>query len=1067
MNIAGTSAIQDQYYRRLVERLPAAVCMCDAEGRITLFNDAAVMLWGRSPAIGKDLWCGSWRVFRPDGPPLPLESCPMAVSLREKRALVGEEIIIERPDGSRRHVLPHSEPIFDGSGGLVAAVNVLVDITDRREAERAQARLASIVASSSDAIISKTLDGVITSWNDGAQRMFGYTAEEAIGRPITMLIPPERRSEEAAILQRLRRGERIDHFETVRIAKDGRRLHISLSVSPLRDGTGRIVGAAKIARDITAQVIAAGALKESEQRLRLATQTGKVGVWDWDIEANHVRWSESLYAIHGVTPAQFSPTVEGFGALVHPEDRERVSGAIAAALHGNAPYELEFRAVRPDGEVAWLFTNAHVVRDGGRPLHMVGATLDITRLKRAEQAVRESEEQYRALAESMPFIVWQTDASGSTGYANRCFQEYSGLSPDQLRDRNAWLLVHPDDRPATQERFAESLRTGRPYRGVQRIRRADGAWRWFEVAAEPVRDGHGRITRWVGAAIDIDDRRKAERTLGAVRDDLALQVAGLTRLHELSTALTVSRDLPGALSAIVEAIADLHGSDRGLLSLFDPARGELYDGASLRFDEAALRTLARIEPGPGVGACGTCFHTGRRVIVEDTETDPCFADYREGARSLGFRAVHSTPILTRAGKVLGVLSVHFATPRRPSEREIQFADMCARLAADAIVAAGSEAELAAHREHLERMVAERTRELDESHTRLRLSERMALLGTLAAGLGHDMGNLLMPVRVRIESLERAPLGPEHAEDLRAIKRSADYLQRLSNGLRLLALDPERSRRGEATEIGAWWIDAEPVFRNGLARGITLAGQVPQQPCWAEIARPSLTQAVFNLIQNAGDALRGRGAGKVTVSVAADEAAVRISVADDGPGMTEEVRRRCMEPFFTTKARGISTGLGLVLVAGLVQDAGGSVSVDSAPGRGSTFVIELRRARLPSHDAQARGPAGRARVRLQDARLRSIVFSELSQLTFEVLPDSAPDSAPESDGQADLLVLDASAEPAALRLRAGGRAVILADSALNQPGVRVLGARPSAGAIREALREAAGHTGELSGRGAPG
>ena len=143
------------------------------------------------------------------------------------------------------------------------------------------------------------------------------------------------------------------------------------------------------------------ALRESEQRLRLATQTGKLGVWDWDIVTNHVSWSDSLYAIHGVRPDQFDGTVEGFAAFIHPEDRHSVSEAIQHALDNDASYELEFRAIRPDGVVVWLFANATVLREGGRPVRMLGATMDITDLKRTEEALRQSEERLRQQAQEL------------------------------------------------------------------------------------------------------------------------------------------------------------------------------------------------------------------------------------------------------------------------------------------------------------------------------------------------------------------------------------------------------------------------------------------------------------------------------------------------------------------------------------------------------------------------------------------------------------------------------------------------------------------------------------------
>jgi len=235
----------------LLEALPVAVYTTDAAGRITFYNRAAAELWGHHPELGSSQWCGSWRLYWPDGRPLPHGECPMAVALKEGREVRGVAAIAERPDGTRVRFLSYPTPLRDASGRLVGALNLLMDVTERHDSELESARLAAIVVSSDDAIISKTLDGRITSWNAGATRIFGYEASEMIGESILRIIPPELHGEEREILARLRRGERIDHYETVRVARDGRRVDVSLTVSPLRDRSGRVVGASKVGRDIT------------------------------------------------------------------------------------------------------------------------------------------------------------------------------------------------------------------------------------------------------------------------------------------------------------------------------------------------------------------------------------------------------------------------------------------------------------------------------------------------------------------------------------------------------------------------------------------------------------------------------------------------------------------------------------------------------------------------------------------------------------------------------------------------------------------------------------------------
>ncbi|MGH6890008.1 MAG: sensor histidine kinase [Rhizomicrobium sp.] len=250
--IAGLSAKDDDgHFRGILDALPAALYITDPEGRITYYNEAAAELWGHRPTLGTSAWCGSWKLYWNDGRPMPHDECPMAVAVRERRPIRGESAVAERPDGSRVSFIPYPTPLYDAAGLFVGAVNMLVDVADRNRADDYAQRLSAIVESSDDAIVSKDLNGIIMSWNAGAERLFGYGREEVIGKSITILIPEERVDEEPGILKRIRKGERINHYETVRRRKDGTLIDVSLTVSPINDSHGRVIGASKIARDIT------------------------------------------------------------------------------------------------------------------------------------------------------------------------------------------------------------------------------------------------------------------------------------------------------------------------------------------------------------------------------------------------------------------------------------------------------------------------------------------------------------------------------------------------------------------------------------------------------------------------------------------------------------------------------------------------------------------------------------------------------------------------------------------------------------------------------------------------
>ena len=276
---------------KLVEQAPAAIAMLNRNMAFLQVSDRWLSDFGlRREAV---LGCSYYEVF---------PNVPEHLKQVHRRCLAGaverSEGCVVRGDGTKQWV--HWEVRPWGDAQIEGILIFFEDTTERHQAEEARFRLAAVVECSDDAIIAKDLNGTITNWNAGAQRIFGYTEAEAVGKSIVMIIPPDLRDEETQILRRLKAGERIDHYETVRLTKAGKRVNISLIVSPVKDSTGTIIGASKIARDITERRRVEEALRQSDQRLRFSLDAANVGTWHWEFGEDTVTWSDNMEKILGL-----------------------------------------------------------------------------------------------------------------------------------------------------------------------------------------------------------------------------------------------------------------------------------------------------------------------------------------------------------------------------------------------------------------------------------------------------------------------------------------------------------------------------------------------------------------------------------------------------------------------------------------------------------------------------------------------------------------------------------------------------------------------------------------------
>jgi PAS domain S-box-containing protein len=420
----------------LMELLPfAAYAVRAPDGVIAWFNSKATELWGRVPLVGDldERFCGAHKLYYPDGLYMAHGDTPVALALNTGVSVHGQEVVIERPDGSRVNVLVHIDPIRGGDGSVAGVMNFFHDITERKQLERAQGLLAAIVDSSEDAVVSKNLDGVITSWNKSAERLFGYAAGEAIGKHITLIVPPERQDEEAMILARIRRGERVEHFETIRVRKDGTLASVSVTISPVKDAAGTVVGASKVARDITERRRVEQAL--AERALLLDLSSDAIFVRD---EADRVTyWNDSASVLYGYSRA------EAMGQVTHnllhtefPEPLERITEQLYA--DGRWTGELIHR--RKDGSLIVVVSRWALERDDhGSPKCVLETNNDITQQKRSENALRESEGRLRALTDT---LEWQVRVrTEQLEHRNREVLKQS----EQLRDLSRHLLQIQDE----------------------------------------------------------------------------------------------------------------------------------------------------------------------------------------------------------------------------------------------------------------------------------------------------------------------------------------------------------------------------------------------------------------------------------------------------------------------------------------------------------------------------------------------------------------------------------------------------------------------------------------------
>ena len=802
-------------------------------------------------------------------------------------------------------------------------------------------RLSAIVASSSDAILGKSLDGIITSWNAGATRLFGFSAEEMIGQSIERMIPPGRIDEEAGITARITAGERIDHYETARVAKDGREIDVSLTISPVKDAEGNVTGVSTILRDIGDRKRAEQALRESEERLRFALSGARAAAWQWNILTNEQIWSSDSYLLHGRDPLLGPASYQDWLACLHPDDRAPIEFAARDAFERRAlEHRTEYRVVFPTGEERWLASFAKVdYATDGSPIRMSGINLDITEQKRAEQELQRLNQTLRAYSASGWALVRATDETSFLREICRIVVEDCG---------HAMVWVGYAEKDAEQSlRPVAHAGFGVGYLNEIRLTWADRE-HGRGPAGRAIRAGHHIIFHNLRTDPDFEPWREAALQRGYAAC--------------ISLPLTVNDETFGALTIYSGRAHAFNEADVSLLQMLaedlSHGIGVLRLRAETASREAALRSSeARF-----------------RALVEQA-TDGIFVADARGA----YIDVNSAGCAMLGYTREELLRLTIADVLDPAEVE-RFGPEVARFEGGEMVVSewrfrrkdGSNftgevrgRQLADGR--LQAIVIDITerkaRELDLREAAQRKDEFLAMLA-------HELRNPLAPIRYAARVLGKLDVDEPRVHWARdVIERQVAHLARLVDEL----LDISRIARGKINLTKAH-VELSELMRQACeaaqpamsAKGHRFEVMLPERPVTIEGDLLRLVQVLQNLLDNAAKYTPEGGHVELVAGLSGRE--VEIEVRDNGAGIPASLLPEVFDLFRQgehgpDRSRG-GLGIGLTLVRQLVELHGGRVEAHSAGlGQGASFIVQLPAAidaaenPSPTEDGPLKEPVG--------------------------------------------------------------------------------------------------------------
>lgn len=383
---------------------------------------------------------------------------------------------------------------------------IFYDITERRKLEEQQTLFSNIVNSTDDGVLSKNLEGVITSWNPGAEKLFGYSLKEITGKNISILISGHRLNEEKEIIEQIKRGSSLIHFETERIRKNGTIIQVCLTISPIRDLMGNIIGATEISRDITET-------KKLEDLLDKSNRLAKIGNWDADLIMGTVYWSAVTKEIYETATDYVPNLTQGLDFFLEGKNRDQITQCMQACVEDGTAWDLELQIVTAKGNLKWVRTIGDAAFMDGKCIRIYGSIQDIDEHKKAEQKLAQSETHLRTILQTEPECIKLVGPNGellNMNPAGLAMLEADNL--DQVLGHNIEELLMPENKAAFAQMTKEVFE-GNSGKLEFKIKGLKGTERWLETHAVPLKDAEGKIVSLLGVTRDITESKKAEQAL--------------------------------------------------------------------------------------------------------------------------------------------------------------------------------------------------------------------------------------------------------------------------------------------------------------------------------------------------------------------------------------------------------------------------------------------------------------------------------------------------------------------------------------------------------------------------